>query len=160
MKLFYKIEFNCTNLYYKYILENLIKEYDISASVRQYIGFILITCNDSEEKIEGFFGYLGKTLPLSIFLKNSYVIDEFDESLEEIEDKNILQNVLTFTNDDIKNIINENTNINFSNDIKRIKEGKISKIETHNGLKNIFLPSKVLREEFESKNNEVKLFYL
>ncbi|MGB5918962.1 hypothetical protein [Arcobacter sp.] len=158
MKLFYKIEFNSTNLYYKHILENLIKEYGISVSVKQYIGFILITCNDSEEKIEGFFKYLGETLPLSIFLKNSYVIKEFDESLEEIEDKNILQNVLTFTNKDIKNIINENTNIDFSNDIKRIKEGSISKIETHNGLKNIFLPSKILREEFESKNNEVKLF--
>ncbi|MGB9801860.1 MAG: hypothetical protein ACPLSX_02755, partial [Arcobacter sp.] len=105
MKLFYKIEFNSTNLYYKHILENLTKEYDINASVKQYIGFILITCNDMEEKIEGFFKYLGETLPLSIFLKNSYVIKEFDESLEEIENKNILQNVLTFTNKDIKNII-------------------------------------------------------
>ena len=158
MKLFYKIEFNSTNLYYKHILENLVKENGINATVRQYKGFILITCEDSEEKIEEFFTFLGENLPLSIFLGKSYVIDTFDESLEELEDKNILQNVSMYTNKDIINIIKENQNIDFSNDIKKIKEGKISKIETHNGLKDLFLPSKTLREEFESKNCEVKLF--
>ncbi|WP_428024666.1 hypothetical protein [Arcobacter sp.] len=158
MKLFYKIEFNSTNLYYKHILENLVKDNGINASIKQYKGFILIICDDSEEKIEEFFTFLGENLPLSIFLGKSYVIDSFDESLEELEDKNILQNVSMYTNKDILNIIKENENIDFSNDIKKIKEGKVSKIETHNGFKDLFLPSKSLREEFESNNFEVKLF--
>ncbi len=158
MKLFYKIEFNSTNLYYKHILENLVKENGIKATVKQYMGFILITCDDSEEKIEEFFAFLGENLPLSIFLAKSYTIDFFDESLEELEDKKILQNVSMYTNKDIVNIIKENENIDFSNDIKKIKEGKVSKIETHNGFKDLFLPSKELREEFESKGLEVKLF--
>jgi len=158
MKLFYKIEFNSTNLYYKHILENLVKDNGINAVIKQFQGFILIICDDSEDKIEEFFGFLGANLPLSIFLGKSYTIDFFDESLEELEDKNILQNVAIFTNKDIENIIKENIGIDFSNDIKKIKEGKVSKIETHNGYKDLFLPSKSLMESFEDKNYEVNLF--
>ena len=54
-------------------------------------------------------------------------------------------------------MVEENKNIDFSNDINIIKDGKVSKLETHNGYKDIFLPSKALREEFEEKGLEVKL---
>lgn len=158
MKLYYKIEFNSTNLYYKHIIENLIKKNGINAQVRQYEGFILIICDDTEDKIEEFFKFLGANLPLSIFIGNSSTIDFFDESLKELEAKEILQNILTYTNSEIIDVIKENEHIDFSNDIKKIKEGKVSKIETHNGLKDLFLPSFELREEFEKNGNEVKLF--
>lgn len=158
MKLYYKIEFNSTNLYYKHILENLVKQHQINVEVRQYKGFILLICDDSEEKIEDFFKFLGENLPLSIFIGNSSVLDFFDESTKELEDKDILQNILTYTNSEIANIIKENEHIDFSNDINKIKSGKVSRIETHNGWKDLFLPSKSLREELESKGHEVKLF--
>lgn len=158
MKLYYKIEFNSTNLYYKHIIEDLIIQNKINAQIRQYKGFLLIICDDTEDKIEEFFKFLGDNLPLSIFIGKSSVLDFFDESLEELADKNILQNILTYTNSQIANIIKENENIDYSNDIKKIKDGKISKIETHNGWKDLFLPSFELREEFENKGHEVKLF--
>ena len=72
MKLYYKIEFNSTNLYYKHIIENLIKKNGINAQVRQYEGFILIICDDNEDKIEEFFKFLGTNLPLSIFIGKIY----------------------------------------------------------------------------------------
>ncbi len=158
MKLYYKIEFNSTNLYYKHIIENLVKQNGINAYVRQYKAFILLICDDSEEKITSFFEFLGENLPLSIFVGKSYTLDFFDESQEQLEDKNILQNISIFTNKEIANILKENASIDFSNDINILKKGKVSKIETHNGLKDLFLPSRELREKFENEGNEVKLF--
>ena len=157
MELIYKIEFNSTNFYFKHILDDLIIEAKIDAKCKMYKGFILIVCNDSEEKIESFFKLLEIKLPLSIFISKALVLDSFDfEANKELEDKDIKVNLSLLTNDEIMAIL-ENNNIDFSNDINKIKEGGVSRFETHNGLKDLFLPSKELREEFESKNYEVKL---
>lgn len=156
MQLIFKIEFNTTNLYFKYIIDSLIKEEKINAKCKQYKDFILIIFDDKEELIENFFLTLEKKLPISIFISKSYLVDSFDENLEEIEDFNIKQNLTLLTNDAIFKIIREN-NIDFLNDIKKIQDGGVSKFETHNGPKNLFLPSKTLREEFENRGYEVKL---
>ena len=156
MQLIYKIEFNTTNLYYKYIIESLIDEAKINAVCKQYKDFILIIVDAQPQEIEDFFALVEKKLPLSIFLEKSYVVETYDESLEEIKDYEIKQNLSLLTNDAIKNIIEEN-NIDFSNDILKISNGEISRFETHNGLKDFFLPSKEIREKFENDGFEVKL---
>ena len=158
MKLYYKIDFNTTNSYFKHIIQDIIKKCEVNVVCRQYKGFILLIVDESEENIEYFFKELEVHLPLSIFLTGAKVIDEFDESQVELEDKHILQNLSLLTNQEITQIIEENKNIDFSNDINQIKAGNISRIETHNGFKDFFLPSKSLREELESKGHEVKLF--
>ena len=156
MQLIYKIEFNSTNLYFKYIIEDLIKEAKVNARCKQYKGFILIILEEEAQIIEIFFSLLERKLPLSIFIGKSYVIEDFDESLEELEDFKIKQNLSLLTNDSIKQIIEEN-NIDFLNDIVKITRGEISRFETHNGRKDYFLPNKKIREEFEEKGYEVKL---
>lgn len=156
MQLIYKIEFNSTNLYFKKIIEDLIKEANINGICKQYKGFILIILEDSADNIESFFALLEKKLPVSIFIGNSYVVETYDETLEEIKDFDIKQNLSLLTNDAIKNIIEEN-HIDFLNDIVKITKGEISRFETHNGLKDLFLPNKKIREEFENKGYEVKL---
>ena len=157
MELIYKIEFNSTNFYFKHIIDDLIEEAKIDAKCKMYKGFILIVCNDSEEKIESFFKLLETKLPLSIFIQKALVLDSFDfEANKELEDKEVKVNLSLLTNDEIMAIL-ESNNIDFSNDINKIKEGGVSRFETHNGLKDLFLPSKELREDFESKNYEVKL---
>ena len=156
MQLIYKIEFNTTNLYYKYIIESLIDEAKINAVCKQYKDFILIIVDAQPQEIEDFFALVEKKLPLSIFLEKSYVVETYDESLKEIKDYEIKQNLSLLTNDAIKNIIEEN-NIDFSNDISKITKGEVSRFETHNGLKNFFLPSKEIREKFENDGFEVKL---
>ena len=156
MQLIYKIEFNTTNLYYKYIIESLIDEAKINAVCKQYKDFILIIVDAQPQEIEDFFTLVEKKLPLSIFLGKSYIVETYDESLEEIKDYEIKQNLSLLTNDAIKNIIEEN-NIDFSNDISKITKGEVSRFETHNGLKNFFLPSKEIREKFENDGFEVKL---
>ena len=156
MQLIYKIEFNTTNLYYKYIIESLIDEAKINAVCKQYKDFILIIVDAQPQEIEDFFALVEKKLPLSIFLEKSYVVETYDESLEEIKDYEIKQNLSLLTNDAIKNIIEEN-NIDFSNDISKITKGEVSRFETHNGLKDFFLPSKEIREKFENDGFEVKL---
>ena len=156
MQLIYKIEFNTTNLYFKYIIEDLIKQSKVNAVCKQYKGFILIILEEESQIIENFFSLLEKKLPLSIFIGKSYVIEDYDESLEELKDFEIKQNLSLLTNDSIKQIIQEN-NIDFLNDIVKITRGEISRFETHNGLKDYFLPNKKIREEFEEKGFEVKL---
>ncbi len=157
MQLIYKIDFYNTNFYFNHIIEDLIEEAQIKAKTKMYKGFIIIICNDSLEKIELFFTLLEKKLPLSIFLYGAKVIESFDfEAFEEIEDKNVKINLSLLTNDEIKNILLENS-IDFSNDINKIKKGGISRFETHNGLKDLFLPNKSIREDFEANNFEVKL---
>lgn len=156
MQLIYKIEFNTTNLYFKHIIEDLIKEANINGVCKQYKGFILIILEETAQNIESFFALLEKKLPVSIFIGNSYVVESYDESLEELEDFEIKQNLSLLTNEAIKEIIEEN-NIDFLNDILKITKGEVSRFETHNGLKDIFLPNKDLREEFENKGYEVKL---
>ena len=156
MQLIYKIEFNSTNLYFKYIIEDLIKQSDINATCKQYKGFILIVLEETAQAIEDFFAVLEKKLPLSIFIGKSYVVESFDESLEELKDFEIKQNLSLLTNDEIKEII-QNNQIDFLNDIVKISKGGISRFETHNGLKDLFLPNKKIREDFENKGYEVKL---
>jgi galactitol-specific phosphotransferase system IIB component len=156
MQLIYKIEFNTTNLYYKYIIKSLISEAKINAVCKQYKDFILIIVDAQPQEIEDFFTLVEKKLPLSIFLGKSYIVETYDESLEEIKDYEIKQNLSLLTNDAIKNIIEEN-NIDFSNDISKITKGEVSRFETHNGLKDFFLPSKEIREKFENDGFEVKL---
>ena len=156
MQLIYKIEFNTTNLYFKHIIECLISEAKINGICKQYNGFILIIVDALAQEIEDFFALLEKKLPLSIFIGKSYVVETYDETLKEIEDFDIKQNLTLLTNDAIKNIIEEN-NIDFSNDIVKITKGGISRFETHNGLKDYFLPNKKIREDFENKGFEVKL---
>jgi hydrogenase maturation factor HypF (carbamoyltransferase family) len=156
MQLIYKIEFNSTNLYFKYIIEDLIKEATVNATCKQYKGFILIILEETAQAIETFFALLEKKLPVSIFIGKSYVVESFDESLEEIKDFEIKQNLSLLTNDAIKEII-QNNQIDFLNDIVKISKGGISRFETHNGLKDYFLVNKKIREEFENKGYEVKL---
>ena len=157
MELIYKINFNSTNFYFKQIIDSLVKESQTNVISKMYKGFILLVCNDTQEKIEEFFSILEKKLPLSIFLSSAEVIESFDfEAHKELEDKNIKINLSLLTNDEIEKILKEN-HIDFSNDINKIKEGGISRFETHNGLKDFFLPNKDIREEFESKGHEVKL---
>ena len=157
MELIYKIDFNTTNFYFKYIIDDLIKESEINASSKIYKGFILIVCKDSEKKIEDFFKLLEEKLPSSIFLEDVNVLENFDfDSNVELEDKNIKINLSLLTNDEIRMIL-ENNHIDFSNDINKIKNGGISRFETHNGLKDLFLPSSKIREDFELKAYEVKL---
>lgn len=156
MQLIYKIEFNTTNSYFKHIIESLIIEFNINGTCKQFRGFILIILEDEASNIEDFFRFLEHKLPLSIFIGKSYVIDSYDESLQELEEFDIKQNLTLLTNDEIKNIIDEN-NIDFLNDILKISKGEVSRFETHNGLKDIFLPNKSLREDFENRGFEVKL---
>lgn len=156
MQLIYKIEFNTTNFYFKQILDSLINCEKINAKAKQYKGFIVLVFEEEPQVIEDFFALLEKKLPVSIFLGKSYVIEKLDESLEELENKEVKQNLSLLTNDAIKAII-ENNNIDFLNDIVKISKGEVSRFETHNGLKDLFLPNKEIREEFESKGFEVKL---
>lgn len=157
MELIYKIDFNTTNFYFKHILDDLIAKSDVNVKVKMYKGFILLLCEDKPEKIEGFFKILEEKLPLSIFIEKAEVLEKFDfDAFNEIEQKDVKLNLSLLTNDEIIKTINEN-NIDFTNTIEKIKKGGVSRFETHNGLKDLFLPSAKLREEFENKGYEVKL---
>ncbi len=156
MQLIYKIEFNTTNSYFKHILQDLIEEAKINASCKQYRTCIILTFDSKAEEIESFFALLEKKLPVSIFLGKSYVIESFDESIEELEEKDVKQNLSLLTNEAIKNII-ETNDIDFLNDIVKISKGEVSRFETHNGLKDLFLPNKDIRKRFEKDGFEVKL---
>lgn len=156
MQLIYKIEFNTTNSYFKYIIDTLITETKINAQCKQYKGFILLIFEEQAEKIEDFFGLLEKKLPVSIFLSKSYVVESISDDFEELEDKKVKQNISLLTNDAIKDIIDTH-DIDFLNDIVKITKGEISRFETHNGLKDLFLPSREIREDFENRGYEVKL---
>ena len=156
MQLIYKIDFNSTNGYFKKIIEKLITLSNIDGTCKQYRGFILITLKAKAEEIENFFLILEKRLPLSIFIGKSQVIERFDDSIEEIQYKDVRQNLSLLTNDAIKNIIDTN-DIDFLNDIISISRGEVSRFETHNGTKNIFLPNLDIREKFEKDGYEVKL---
>jgi len=157
MELIYKIEFNSTNFYYKHIIDDLITQSGVNAHTKFYEDLILIVCDDSAENIEAFFKILEVKLPLSIFLGETGVIEKFDfDSFNEIEDKNEKVNLALLTNDEIIKTIEDN-HIDFGNDLEVIKNGRVSRIDTHNGLKDFFLPSATLREQFESNGYEVKL---
>lgn len=157
MQLLYKINFNSTNFYFKDIIDSIIKESKINAKSKMYKGFILLVFEDYQENIENFFRLLETKLPLSIFLEGAQIIEEFDfDFYEELEDKELKVNLCLLTNDEIKTILDENQ-IDFSNDINKIKDGGISRFETHNGLKDFFLPSVEIRENFEKIGYEVKL---
>ena len=55
MDLIYKLEFNTTNSYYKDIINELIKKYNIKAQCKQYLDYLLIKFEDENEDIENFF---------------------------------------------------------------------------------------------------------
>ncbi len=157
MELIYKIDFNTTNFYFKHIIDDLIEDTKIKATCKMYRGFILLVCSDEVEEIENFFKVLEEKLPLSIFISNAEVLEHFDyDAFFELEEQDVKLNLSLLTNDEITKTINEN-NIDFTNDIDKIEKGGVSRFETHNGLKDLFLPSVKLREEFESKGFEVKL---
>ena len=157
MQLIYKIEFKSTSLHYKHIIEDLINQFGINAYCKQYYkGYILIFIDDEQSKIESFFELLGKELPLSIYLGSSSVIDSVEEDIEEIEERDIKINMTILTTKVMSDILSNN-NIDFSNDIVKISNGEISRFETHNGLKDFFLPNKEIRENFEKDGFEVKL---
>ena len=48
---------------------------------------------------------LETNLPYSMFLKKSYLIDEFNEKIKELEDKNIKENFEILTNRKVKDIL-------------------------------------------------------
>ncbi len=156
MKLLYKIEFNTTNSYYKDIITSLISEFNVKAKCKQYIDFVLIIFDDKKEKIETFFTFMERKLPLSIFLGKVEVIDSYDKNLEELVSYDVKINLSLFTNDEINALI-KNSKIDFFNDINKIKDGGISRLETSNGLKNIFLPSLRHKKDFELRGHKVRL---
>ncbi|WP_320033592.1 hypothetical protein [Halarcobacter sp.] len=157
MELIYKINFSSTNFYFKNIIDDIAKQSDVNVTTKMYKGFILLICDDTQEKIENFFKNLEQQLPLSIYLSSAEVLESFDfDKYEELEDKGIKLNISLLTNNQIKKILDEN-HIDFSNDVNKIKDGGVSRYETHNGLKDLFLPSYELREDFEAKGYEVKL---
>ncbi|PRM88530.1 hypothetical protein CJ671_08635, partial [Aliarcobacter cryaerophilus] len=107
MKLIYKIEYNSTSFYFKRLIDELIKNSNIDASTKQYFGFILIFIDDELENIEKFFLNLETNLPYSMFLKKSYLIEDFDEEInkiKELENKNIKENFEILTNRKVKDI--------------------------------------------------------
>lgn len=156
MNLIYKLEFNTTNSYYKEIIKDLIERFKIKAECKQYLDYILIILNDSQENIDKFFLFLEEKLPLSIFLGKKEIIKDYDDKKAELEDYDVKLNLSLFTNDEILDLL-QNNNIDYSNDLIKIKNGGISRLETRNGLKNIFLPSLTHKNDFIKRGHEVRL---
>ncbi|WP_418179036.1 hypothetical protein ACNSOO_09035 [Aliarcobacter lanthieri] len=152
MKLIYKIEFNSTALYFKKLIDELIVEDNIKAFTKQYFGFILIIFEDDSEKIEEFFTTLEKKLPISMFISKSYVIDTFDENLEEIKDFNLKANFEILTPKKVNEILEDNY-FDFLDNIIKLSKNEV--IEYKN-IK-IFLPNKEILEKFKINNEEIKL---
>ncbi|HNW67135.1 MAG TPA: hypothetical protein PKO10_08040, partial [Aliarcobacter cryaerophilus] len=152
MKLIYKIEYNSTSFYFKRLIDELIKNSNIDANTKQYFGFILIFIDDELENIEKFFLNLETNLPYSMFLKKSYLIDEFNEEIKELEDKNIKENFEILTNRKVKDIL-ENSNFDFLSQIVNLNRSFVVKFEDLE----LFLPNKNLKENFEKDNYEVRL---
>ena len=152
MKLIYKIEYNSTSFYFKRLIDELIKNSNIDASTKQYFGFILIFIDDELENIEKFFLNLETNLPYSMFLKKSYLIDEFNEEIKELEDKNIKENFEILTNKKVKDIL-ENSNFDFLSQIVNLNRSFVVKFQDLE----LFLPNKNLKENFEKDNYEIRL---
>ena len=152
MKLIYKIEYNSTSFYFKRLIDELIKNSNIDANTKQYFGFILIFIDDELENIEKFFLNLETNLPYSMFLKKSYLIDEFNEEIKELEDKNIKENFEILTNRKVKDIL-ENSNFDFLSQIVNLNRSFVVEFEDLE----LFLPNKNLKENFEKDNYEVRL---
>ena len=155
MKLIYKIEYNSTSFYFKRLIDELIKNSNIDANTKQYFGYILIFIDDELEKIEKFFLNLETNLPYSMFLKKSYLIEDFDEetnNIKELEDKNIKENFEILTNRKVKDIL-ENSNFDFLSQIVNLNKYFVVEFEDLE----LFLPNKNLKENFEKKNYEVRL---
>ena len=66
MKLYYKINYNTTNMYFKHIIQDLIKQVDIQAQCRQYKGYLIFIIDDTAEQIEDFFKVLEILIPKPI----------------------------------------------------------------------------------------------
>ena len=152
MKLIYKIEYNSTSFYFKRLIDELIKNSNIDANTKQYFGFILIFIDNELENIEKFFLNLETNLPYSMFLKKSYLIDEFNEEIKELEDKNIKENFEILTNRKVKDIL-ENSNFDFLSQIVNLNRSFVVKFQDLE----LFLPNKNLKENFEKDNYEIRL---
>ena len=152
MKLIYKIEYNSTSFYFKRLIDDLINSSNINANTKQYFGFILIFIDDELENIEKFFLNLERNLPYSMFLKKSYIIEDFNEDIKELEDKNLKENFEILTNIRVKDIL-QNSNFDFLNQIVNLNKSLVVKFEDLE----LFLPNKDLKENFEKENYEVKL---
>src|SRR5574344_1871565 len=152
MKLIYKIEYNSTSFYFKRLIDELIKNSNIDANTKQYFGFILIFIDDELENIEKFFLNLETNLPYSMFLIFFFLIDEFNEEIKELEDKNIKENFEILTNRKVKDIL-ENSNFDFLSQIVNLNRSFVVKFEDLE----LFLPNKNLKEKFEKDNYEVRL---
>ncbi len=138
MKLTYKIDFNSTNSYYKDIINDLIKEFEVNATCVQYRSFLAINIDEEEEKLEAFFKFLESKLPLSIFLGKSSVVDNIEDSFEPLANNDEQQNI-AISADEIMDIYQNSAN--FNTEAKAIKSGEIVTVKTSNGLKKVAIPS-------------------
>lgn len=152
MKLIYKIEFNSTVFYFKNLIDELIKNSKIDATTKQYFGYILVIIDDEKEKIESFFLNLEKNLPISMFISKATFIENFDETTQELENKNLNINFEILTLNSVKEILNNNY-FDFLAQIVSLKMSEV--VEFKN--KKLFLPNLKLQNEFEKQNLEVKV---
>lgn len=155
MKLIYKIEYNSTSFYFKRLIDEVINYSNINANTKQYFGFILIFIDDELKNIEKLFSNLETNLPYSMFLKKSYLIEDFDENDKELEDKNIKENFEILTNIKVKRIL-ENSNFDYLSQIVELNKNKLIEFEE---LK-LFLPNKEIIKEFLKSDLEIKLLLI
>ena len=156
MKLLYKINFNSTNGYFKNIINDLIQGFDIHASCLQYKTFLLIECNDSEEKIQAFFKHLESHLPLSIFLNGAQVIESLPKDLEPLSSNTTEQKIAILPSKIIE-IYNQSSD--YEKEANALKAGEIISIQTSNGLMKLSLPNKENRESL-GKNTQLMIVNL
>ncbi|MPB30060.1 hypothetical protein YZ09_000015, partial [Campylobacter fetus] len=64
---------------------------------------------------------LERNLPYSMFLKKSYIIEDFNEDIKELEDKNLKENFEILTNIRVKDIL-QNSNFDFLNQIVNLNK--------------------------------------
>lgn len=152
MKLIYKIEYSSTSFYFKRLIDEIIARSDLKATTKQYAGFILIFVDGEQESVERFFQDLEKNLPYSMFIKKSYLIDQFESDLEELEDKRLEPNFEILTTSKVKEILSQ-TQPDF---LSQILELNRSKVVDFGDLK-LFLPNKDLKKELEDSGYKVRV---
>ena len=143
MKLMYQINFNSTSGYFRNIIDDLIVEFGVNATCTQYKTFLVIACDDSEDKIQSFFKLLENSLPLSIFLDKAEVIDFVDPALQPLEEHNLSQKIAILPSKIIE-VYNQSTA--YAKEAKAIANNEIVSFETSNGAMKIALPTKANRE--------------
>lgn len=124
MRLLFKIDFFNTNFYYVDILNKIIDDFGINAKANLYNKFIIIDCDDTNEKIEGFFKTLEQKLPISIFVGDSGLIESLGDDVTPLIDKNIKVDI-SYTNDEIIDILQNSSDTQFESEITVLEDGKI-----------------------------------